>query len=118
MKIKEKPEEKKTYNGWANYETWVTKLWLDNDQGTSDYWNVRTDEIFQRSKADNIFTKSERARLDLSDVLKSELEESAPDLKASLWSDLLNAAMGEIDWREIANAYLEDNCSDYKIEEV
>ena len=26
--------EDKTYNGWSNYETWLLKLNLDNDQGT------------------------------------------------------------------------------------
>ena len=30
--------EKKTYNGWTNYETWNVKLWLDND-GELDYWS-------------------------------------------------------------------------------
>jgi len=23
-----------TYNGWTNYETWVVKRWLDNDEST------------------------------------------------------------------------------------
>jgi hypothetical protein len=24
----------KKYNGWSNYETWVTNLWLTNDENT------------------------------------------------------------------------------------
>jgi len=25
------------YNGWTNRETWLTNLWLTNDQGTYEY---------------------------------------------------------------------------------
>jgi hypothetical protein len=28
--------EEKTYNGWANYETWNVVLWLFNDEGIHD----------------------------------------------------------------------------------
>lgn len=27
----------KNYNGWANYETWLVKLWIDNEEGSSSY---------------------------------------------------------------------------------
>lgn len=28
-----------TYNGWTNYETWLAKLWMDNDEDTQGYWS-------------------------------------------------------------------------------
>jgi len=34
-----------TYNGWANYETWLWKLWLDNDQSNQEYWAERVRDI-------------------------------------------------------------------------
>jgi hypothetical protein len=41
--------EDKRYNGWANYETWAVNLWIDNCQGTQEYWNERAQEALQRA---------------------------------------------------------------------
>ncbi len=30
--------DEKGYNGWSNYETWNVKLWMDNDEGSYNYW--------------------------------------------------------------------------------
>ena len=30
--------ETKRYNGWANYETWIVKLWLDNEETSYRFW--------------------------------------------------------------------------------
>ncbi len=37
-------DNEKRYNGWTNYETWVTALWLDNDRATQCYWREATSE--------------------------------------------------------------------------
>jgi hypothetical protein len=29
--------EDKKYNGWNNYETWLTALWIDNDYSSYQY---------------------------------------------------------------------------------
>jgi hypothetical protein len=100
--------ERKEYNGWFNYETWLVKLWIDNEEGSSSYWNDTAQEVFDEAQADSTFTRDERATLDLSERLKSEFEEAEPDLGASFWSDLLNAAMSEVNWYEIAEHYISD----------
>ncbi len=84
----------KTYNGWTNYETWNVALWLDNDQGTHEQCHD--------------MAKDARSESDLAAQLKDMVHEWAPDLGASLFSDLLSAALGEVDWREIAGHYWED----------
>lgn len=103
------------YNGWRNYETWNVKLWIDNDEGSYHYWQDRAQEIFDDAdECDDTFSKSDSARLALADALKDEIDEQgAPDLGACMYADLLNAALSEVDWMEIADALLED-CDGYE----
>jgi len=39
--------------------------------------------------------------------LKEEITDAAPDLGASVYSDLLQAAMDSVDWQEIADNLIE-----------
>lgn len=90
----------KKYNGWTNYETWAVNLWFD------DSWSETAQEIYNEAEAERSFTKEERATLTLTDRIKDEVEEMQPDLGASIWSDLLSAAMSEVNWYEIAKHYI------------
>lgn len=83
----------KEYNGWYNYETWLVSLWIDNDQGSQDYW-MREADRFTRKHRHN-------AKYELADALKSQYEEAQPELDG-FWADLLNAALSEVNWHEIA----------------
>lgn len=91
----------KSYQGWTNYETWAVALWLDNDQGSYEYWRDVAEEI----KEDEGDEDDEDIHLAaLASRLKDEFEEGMPDLGASLWSDLLGAALSEVNWYEIAKS--------------
>lgn len=102
----------KTYNGWTNYETWVTALWLDNDAGSSAHWTEQARECWEaapRSKQvrEWEFTQHDAATIDLAERLKSEIHDLNPVGDASLFADLMNAALSEVDWREIAAHYVD-----------
>jgi hypothetical protein len=88
------------YNGWTNYETFNVALWLGNDQGSEEEWSRRADECWAANEADGSFTREERAALELADCLKEEIVdgEFAPDLGASMYADLLGAALSEVSW--------------------
>ena len=95
------------YNGWTNYETWVVKLHLDNDKLMSDTVNA--------------LAGSERDAYALGNKIKEWIDSMDPfsgdDVKratrrmygSSLWADLLNASMKEVNFTEIAQSLMDDN---------
>lgn len=96
-----------SYNGWKNYETWAVALWIDNDEATYNHARFMARECAEQAKEELEEKKGDlRARTAdglLADRLKEWAEEQMPELGASMWADLLNAAFGEVDWYEIAH---------------
>jgi hypothetical protein len=104
----------KTYNGWTNYETWCVALWLDNDQASSEYMAERAANVWADAKPGKYEwqTADNQAIETLADELKDQHEEAYLEalpkhLQASVFSDLLSAAFGEVNWREIAKGYID-----------
>jgi hypothetical protein len=101
------------HNGWANYPTWAVNLWLSNDEPLYRQTLEAAEAIKQTAKFDEntksgIWTEDETAKYRLADHLKSWVsDELAPDLGASFAADLLGYALGEVDWTEIAESWLE-----------
>jgi hypothetical protein len=80
------------YNGWSNYETWVTALWMDNDEGSYGYAR----ELVAGAR------ETDYPRVALLTALEEWHEEFRPDLGANVWSDLLGHAFSQVNWYEIA----------------
>jgi hypothetical protein len=92
----------KEYNGWSNWETWVAKLWLDNDE----YVNAMIVQMIQDAKGS-----------DGEGISGEELEEFTwntfdPDglyhKQANLFTDFIFSSMNMVNWDEIAAAYNQD----------
>jgi len=91
--------DEKGYNGWKNYETWLVALWINNDQGTQE---IALDMARQ-------YKGMEHENYELSHALKDWIEETNPLAdNADLFADLLNAALSEVDWYEIAESFFDD----------
>lgn len=92
----------KEHNGWYNYETWAVALWMDNDEGSQERWADEAQTRLKMARGD-----ADEATYGLETAIKVQHEESVPELQGFA-ADLLNAAMSEVNWREIARHLVED----------
>lgn len=90
------------YNGWNNHETWCANLWLDNS-GYQEMISEEAGSILAINDNDR-----DSATYDLSQYIDSLISDMCPDLGSSMFSDLLNSAVSEIDTYEIAEHYISD----------
>ena len=98
------------YQGWTNYETWATMLWINNEQHVYDRWHERAREITQevkKEKKHEYWTVDEEIKYTLADELKEETNNNMPSVKG-VYADLLQSAIDNIDYNEIAEAILRD----------
>jgi len=87
--------EDTTYNGWTNYETWVTNMWLTAEPETSR----ALDAIVQASGAGR-GVRAEEVK---------ELVMTVYDFPTTgLVADLLTATLDRVDWGAIVAAHQEE----------
>ena len=93
------------YNGWTNYETWLCNLWFDNFEFTDML------DMF-----DGVEDKDD-IRIRIEDYIKEYVEEFiesylAPGDTHGFIHDMLNSSIQEIDFRDIAEHYVDDVSSE------
>jgi hypothetical protein len=81
-----------TYNGYANWETWNVKLYIDNEQGSYEHWHDIGRDLLRR-------TTEDRARRELVELLKQARDEGMLASDGVSWH--------RVDFHEIADEILE-----------
>lgn len=85
-------------------------LWIDNDQGSYHYSREMAETARHEASIDNgVWSRTAEGLLadGLKEWQEDEREQWArDDAPASVFNDLLSAAISEIDWYEIAENYL------------
>lgn len=96
------------YNGYLNWETWLVALWINNDEGSQDFWIEQAHQALNDAQETKYFTKEDEAVFLLSDTLKDYFEDS-PEIPMSsgFYYDLIMGALSVVDWKEVAETILE-----------
>ena len=84
------------YNGWRNWETWNTNLWYGDSLNEYYLGLFREGELTNPVGAHDVKDYIESIIFDCGDVPEN-----------GFIADLVNGAMSEVDWREIAS-HVED----------
>jgi hypothetical protein len=99
-------DNKTNHNGWTNYVTWSVHLWLTNEQGSYLHWKKRTREILGDQSLDDENSPTALARL--GDEIREAVHDECSIQRANLAADLMDAALSEVDWCEIAQEFIDD----------
>ncbi len=75
------------YNGWSNRETWIVNLWMTGDQS---YYEQLCEIISSRDSVDN-----------QTEALKGWIRFEYDGEYSSIWADLINNSLAEVNWYEI-----------------
>lgn len=101
-------EKKSDYQGWTNYETWAMAWGLNNDRDSHEFIIEQAKELLSESDTTRDSGSYSSADVALADTIKEMVEEGNPLAdSASVYSDLLNGAIEEIDFREIAANFID-----------
>jgi len=96
------------YNGWSNYETWLCNLWF-NDFDFTDMM-----DMFEQCED----------KCDVLDIIENYIKEYVaefveyslpPASQHGFIYDMFYAAISEIDWRDIAEHYVDDVVDELKL---
>lgn len=94
------------HNGWNSYETWLANMWISNSYGDDKYWSDEAEAIADEYDIDKESGCYSDATVELAQRMKSCFDDNFPELDG-FWIDLLLSAFQAIDWREIAEHYID-----------
>ena len=94
------------HNGWANYETFIVFSWMNNTPEFQRFFMNMWRESYGQAGERDYFTKEEEAVIIMSEKLKEYFEDwmyNESEDMSGVFKDLLNGALSDVDWWEIAS---------------
>src|SRR5689334_4441180 len=99
------------YNGYTNYQTWLVALWIDNDEYLcNDLMPEMALEAYKEASDSNSNGRNKDATYILAKRLESWCDDELEAMNmpsAGMFTDLLNSAIGLVDWEDIAENHIE-----------
>lgn len=101
------------YQGWDNYQTWSVALIINNEEGSYE----EALQLARRLRHKEDYERADAFKEWVEQYLPWEAEEEFMPRSERcwdkyplrhLWQQLLTAALGQVDWQEIADSYHED----------
>lgn len=104
------------YNGWSNRETWLVNLWMDNN-GAEYYKMIALDclkEQLENAEYD-VANASRLARGPCGNAFEYVHESESYEFceNKGVFRDLLSTALANVNWYELAKAWLEEVAEEY-----
>lgn len=114
MNIQKYGDDSRRYNGWTNYETWLCNLWFENFDFTDmmDMFDNCEDncdvlDIIENYIKEHVEESVEYSLVAAWGVTTSRCGDISPSDQHGFIHDMLNAAISGIDWRDIAEHYVD-----------
>ena len=84
------------YNGWNSYQTWICKIWIDNDFNLYQHYKTKASQIKDINQ--------------LKTILENDFTQQAYNLTGSsgFYCDLLQNSLNQIDFYEIAESLINE----------
>jgi hypothetical protein len=93
------------YNGWTNWETWVTNLWIN--EGLLDQFEMGEQARYFAE------TDEESATYDMAGWIREQVENIIDELwlnktSAGIVNDFVGGCLGDVNWMEIASHWVDE----------
>jgi hypothetical protein len=100
----------KEYNGHYNYETWLVSLHIDNEQ----HYEKEIQHLA------NVARNQYELAKDIKNFVEENMikDENGKDITNCFLNDLINSALSEVNWQELAEGYVQENGTVFNQESV